>query len=73
VTSARFAVLSDPHLHDAAALGASGPEFEAYVAQDRKMIAESAEILDAAVADLKAASLDFASSRATSPGWRGRT
>lgn len=50
--SADFAVFSDPHLHDAAALGASGADFEAYLAQDRKMIAGSQEILDATLADL---------------------
>ncbi len=59
-TSFAFAVLSDVHLHDSATLGASGPEFEAYLAADRnKMIAESEEILDAALADLKVTPLDF--------------
>jgi 3',5'-cyclic AMP phosphodiesterase CpdA len=59
VKSTDFAVLSDVHLHDDAALGASGPYFEAYLMQDRKMIAQSQEILDSALADLAAAPLDF--------------
>jgi 3',5'-cyclic AMP phosphodiesterase CpdA len=59
VKSAEFAVFSDPHLHDAAQLGASGPDFEAYLAQDRKMIAQSQELLDATLADLAATPLDF--------------
>ncbi len=59
VRSADFAVLSDVHLHDGAALGASGPDFEAYLALDRKMIGQSQELLDAALADLDAAPLDF--------------
>jgi 3',5'-cyclic AMP phosphodiesterase CpdA len=59
VKSADFAVLSDVHLHDGAALGASGPDFEAYLALDRKMIGESQELLDAALADLDRAPLDF--------------
>jgi 3',5'-cyclic AMP phosphodiesterase CpdA len=59
VKTAEFAIFSDPHLHDAAALGASGPDFEAYLARDRKMIGDSQEILDAALADLGATPLDF--------------
>jgi len=59
VTQASFAVMSDTHLHDVATLGASGSDFEAYLAQDRKMIAESEETLDATLADLKTRKLDF--------------
>lgn len=57
--SARFAVLSDPHLYDGETLGTSGEEFEAYLAQDRKMLVESGEILSAAIDALKPKSLDF--------------
>lgn len=50
--TATFGVLSDTHLHDAAALGASGPDWDAYMAEDRKMLAQSQETLDAALSDL---------------------
>lgn len=53
-----FAVFSDPHIHDVAALGASGPDYEADLAKDRKMWKESAEILDSVIADLKARPVD---------------
>jgi len=58
VKTAEFAVLSDLHLYDNA-LGVSSPEFLAYEAEDRKLLAQSEEILDVAVADLKATPLDF--------------
>lgn len=48
----RFAVFSDPHLHDVPTLGASGPDWEAHLATDRKLLKESAEILDAVIANL---------------------
>jgi DNA-binding beta-propeller fold protein YncE len=60
VTAARFGIMSDPHLYDAAALGASGADFQAYLVQDRKMLVESVEILDAAIAGMESTSLDFA-------------
>ena len=47
-TGARFAVLSDPHLYDAR-LGTAGPDFEAYLDQDPKLLKESDAILDAAI------------------------
>jgi 3',5'-cyclic AMP phosphodiesterase CpdA len=47
-----FAVLSDIHVLDAGALGDSGPAFTAYVAGDRKMLAQSEETLDVALADI---------------------
>lgn len=59
VAKASFAVFSDPHIHDVATLGASGPDYEADLAQDRKMWKESAEILDAVVTDLKGKPIDF--------------
>nr|WP_320133069.1 metallophosphoesterase [uncultured Holophaga sp.] len=56
---ASFAVLSDTHLHDGADLGASGSDFAAYLAGDRKMIAESEEILDVALGDIETQKPDF--------------
>jgi 3',5'-cyclic AMP phosphodiesterase CpdA len=47
-----FAVLSDIHILDAGALGDSGPAFAAYVAGDRKMLAQGEETLDVALADI---------------------
>jgi 3',5'-cyclic AMP phosphodiesterase CpdA len=57
-SSARFAVFTDPHLYDLATLGTSS-ELDAYLLTDRKMIKESAEILDSVVNDLKTTTLDF--------------
>jgi hypothetical protein len=54
-----FAIFSDPHVHDNVSLGASGPDFEAYLAQDRKMIAQSQETLDATLADILAKKPEF--------------
>jgi 3',5'-cyclic AMP phosphodiesterase CpdA len=54
----KFAVLSDTHFFDKATLGDSA-ELDAYLLQDRKMIKESVEIFDAALADIKSQSLDF--------------
>jgi hypothetical protein len=54
-----FAILSDAHLHDDATLGASGPDFQTYLAQDPKMIAQSQETLDATLADLTAKKPEF--------------
>ena len=53
---ANFVVLSDPHIYDPN-LGMTGQAFEDYLAADRKLLRESGEILDSAVAsisDLKA-------------------
>ncbi|MBI4911294.1 MAG: metallophosphoesterase [Acidobacteria bacterium] len=50
----RFAVFSDPHLHDAATLGAGGPDWDAYLAKDRKLLKESAEIQDSVIERLLA-------------------
>ena len=58
ITSARFAVFSDPHLYDTAALGDSA-DLDAYLVQDRKMLKQSSEILDSVVGDLKSSALDF--------------
>jgi 3',5'-cyclic AMP phosphodiesterase CpdA len=46
-----FAVISDPHWYDTH-LGTSGAAFEAYLAQDPKLLRESDAILDAALADI---------------------
>jgi 3',5'-cyclic AMP phosphodiesterase CpdA len=54
----RFAVLSDTHFYDPA-LGTRGPAWEAYMAQDRKLLADSAEALDVALARVAAAKPDF--------------
>ena len=43
-----FAVFSDPHFYSAS-LGTEGAAFEAYLAQDRKLLRESEAILDAAI------------------------
>lgn len=48
----RFAVISDPHLHDASRLGDSGAAFEEYIAQDPKLLRKSEAILDAALASV---------------------
>jgi 5'-nucleotidase len=58
-TIAKFATFSDPHLYDATNLGTATPEFAMYLAQDRKMIAESGEILTSVIDDLKTRPLDF--------------
>ena len=57
--SGSFAVFSDPHLYDGDTLGTGTPEFAAYLAQDRKLIAESSEILSSVLADLKWKPFDF--------------
>lgn len=56
--AANFAVLSDTHIYDASSLGTNSA-FTTYLSEDRKMLKESAEILDAAVSDLKSRTLDF--------------
>jgi hypothetical protein len=48
-----FLVLSDPHYFDPS-LGTSGAAFEAYLATDRKLIAESDAIMRAMVAEVQA-------------------
>jgi len=55
---ARFGVLSDLHFYDTA-LGTSGAAFEAVLRSDRKMLIESAELLDFALREIKEADLDF--------------
>ncbi len=57
-TSANFAVMSDLHYYDPT-LGTKSADFLEYVAGDRKMIAESQELLNAAVADIMARKPDF--------------
>jgi UDP-2,3-diacylglucosamine pyrophosphatase LpxH len=42
-------VISDPHIFDSS-LGTSGKAFEAYIAEDRKLVKEGPEILDSAIA-----------------------
>jgi predicted phosphodiesterase len=58
-TTARYAVLSDPHVYDTS-LGTTGTAFEDYLAHDRKMLAESTEIMEKMVEELiKVDNLDF--------------
>jgi 3',5'-cyclic AMP phosphodiesterase CpdA len=45
----KFIVFSDPHLYDPA-LGTEGAAFEEYLTQDRKLLRESVEIMEAAIA-----------------------
>jgi len=47
-----FIVFSDSHTYDTS-LGTEGKAFESYLAADRKLLRESTEILDAAVAEIK--------------------
>ncbi|HEO71358.1 MAG TPA: metallophosphoesterase, partial [Candidatus Hydrogenedentes bacterium] len=54
----RFAVASDIHLYDAD-LGIEGAAFEDYLAHDRKMLAESEEILAAMLEDIVADAPEF--------------
>ncbi|MGD9971893.1 MAG: metallophosphoesterase [Desulfatirhabdiaceae bacterium] len=54
----RFAVISDAHYFDNA-LGVTGEAFEAYLAVDRKMIAESEAILVATIDAIRAANVQF--------------
>lgn len=50
--SVRFAVVSDLHFYDAS-LGTTGSAFENYLTADRKMLAESKAIMDAAMTMIK--------------------
>ncbi len=52
-TTATIAVIADPHFYDTD-LGSTGEAFEAYLAQDRKMLVESEAILASAVKMIKA-------------------
>ncbi len=53
-----FIVLADTH-YFAPELGTEGSAFEEYLSHDRKMLKESSEILQAAVADIETKSADF--------------
>jgi hypothetical protein len=57
--AARFAVISDPHLYDAATLGAGGEAFAEELAKDRKLVVESVEIAEEALRMVKAAGVEF--------------
>jgi len=54
----RFAVISDLHYHDPS-LGISGSAFQAYLDKDRKLLAESSEILEKTVDLLSGIDADF--------------
>jgi DNA repair exonuclease SbcCD nuclease subunit len=53
-----FVVFSDPHIYDPA-LGTEGKAFEDYLAQDRKLLRESTEIMEAAVAAIEKEKASF--------------
>lgn len=53
-----FVVFSDPHVYDST-LGTSGSAFESYLAEDRKMLAESTEIMQAAIDAVKNENASF--------------
>jgi 5'-nucleotidase/UDP-sugar diphosphatase len=52
IPGAKVAVISDPHYMAPSLLMADGPAFQTYLAQDRKLLKESAAILDAAIAGI---------------------
>lgn len=54
----KFAILADPHLYEKR-LGTSGPAFEAYLAQDPKLLALSEAILDSAFRSILAQRVKF--------------
>ncbi|MBC2745194.1 MAG: metallophosphoesterase, partial [Desulfosarcina sp.] len=56
--TASFAVIADPHFYDTN-LGTTGEAFEAYLAQDRKMLRESETILSSAIKMIKVRRPDF--------------
>ncbi|MBM3143142.1 MAG: metallophosphoesterase [Chloroflexi bacterium] len=53
-----FIVFSDPHIYDPT-LGTEGKAFEDYLADDRKLLRESTEILEAAIAAIKSEKASF--------------
>lgn len=55
----KFAVISDTHLYDGSSLGTAGPEFGALSVQENKLLAESVEILSAAITRLSTSAIDF--------------
>jgi len=55
----RFAVITDVHLYDAAALGAEGEAFAEALADDRKMVVESAEIAGEALRMVRESGVRF--------------
>lgn len=55
---ARFAVMSDIHYYDTS-LGTSGAAFEEVLGSDRKLLQDTADLLDLAIDDVLAAGVDF--------------
>jgi 3',5'-cyclic AMP phosphodiesterase CpdA len=53
-----FVVFSDPHVYDPS-LGTEGKAFENYLASDRKLLRESTEIMEAAIAAIKSEKASF--------------
>lgn len=56
--AAAFAVFTDPHIYHRR-LGVSGAAFQDYLDRDRKLLAESEALMDAAVAAIAALDVDF--------------
>jgi len=56
--SANFVVFSDLHVYDTS-LGTEGKAFESYLAADRKLLRESTEIMDAAIAAIENETASF--------------
>jgi 3',5'-cyclic AMP phosphodiesterase CpdA len=56
--SARFAVMSDLHYYDTS-LGTSGAAFEEVLGSDRKLLKETADLLDLAIDDILASGVEF--------------
>jgi 3',5'-cyclic AMP phosphodiesterase CpdA len=56
--SVRFAVVSDLHYFDPS-LGTTGPDLRAYIAEDRKMLVESPEILAEAIGIVRGSGVRF--------------
>jgi 3',5'-cyclic AMP phosphodiesterase CpdA len=54
----RFSVFSDPHLYDTR-LGTEGPEFSKYMDNDRKLLPQSQEILQEAMAGVRESGARF--------------
>jgi 3',5'-cyclic AMP phosphodiesterase CpdA len=55
---ARFAVMSDLHYYDTS-LGTSGEAFEDVLGSDRKLLQDTADLLDLAIDDVLASGVDF--------------
>ena len=59
VEGLKLAIISDDHLYDGEELGTAGEDFQDYLNNDRKMIAESEKILDEAIERIKNSDADY--------------